>query len=450
MKVAFVSTLYAPNERGGAERTVRILAEALVATGHQAVAISLAPDGVAREGMINGVKTYYVPLANIFWKQSEQARSRVARMLWHGIDAWNPVMAARVAKILRRERPDVVQTGNLQGFSVALWRAVRRQRIPLVQMLHDYYLGCPKSTMTVGAHNCAVQCRSCRLFAIPRRTHSNLPAAVISLSRRMLTRLEETGLFAEVRHKYIIHGINKMDPVTRPRENKAPGTSIVVGYLGRIENTKGIEVLLDAAGRLPAAQLTVLLGGKGDDDYAASLRQRYAAANVRFLGFVKPADFFRQIDVLVVPSVWEEPLGRVIYEGYAHGVPSLVANVGGMPEIVDAGSTGHVFPAGDSAALAALLSRLIDDGWRGRDFFEACVERSRDFGVERAFDEYLKVWDTAIRAQQSGSTLSFPRQRESILQPLDSRPGRERALRSNDADPVDGLRKEPAERVGSP
>jgi len=450
MKVVFVSTLYAPNERGGAERTVRILAEALVAAGHEAVAISLAPDGVAREGVVNGVKTYYVPLANIFWKQSEEPRSRLSRMLWHGIDAWNPVMAARVARILRRERPDVVQTGNLQGFSVALWGAVRRQRIPLVQMLHDYYLGCPKSTMTVGEHNCAVQCRSCRLFAIPRRAHSNLPAAVISLSRRMLTRLEDTGLFADVPHKYIIHGINKADPATVPRENKAPGASIVVGYLGRIENTKGIEVLLDAASRLPASQLTVLLGGKGDDDYAASLRQRHAAPNIRFLGFVKPAEFFRQIDVLVVPSVWEEPLGRVIYEGYAHGVPSLVANVGGMPEIVDAGSTGYVFRSGDSADLAARLRRLIDNGLPGRDFFEACVARSRDFGVERVFGEYLKVWDAAIR-EQSGSGLSFPRKRESALQPMDShaRSGREQALHG-DGNPVDTLHQEPAKRVGSP
>lgn len=400
MKVVFVSTLYAPNERGGAERTVRILAESLVATGHESVVISLAPDGVAREGLVNGVKTYYVPLANIFWKQSEEPRSRLARMLWHGIDAWNPVMAARVAKILRRERPDVVQTGNLQGFSVALWQAVRRQRIPLVQMLHDYYLGCPKSTMTVGEHNCAMQCRSCRLFSMPRRAHSNLPAAVISLSRRMLTRLEGTGLFAGVPHKYIIHGINKLDSsAAAPRDNKAPGSPIVAGYLGRIENTKGIEVLLDAAGKLPASQLTVLLGGKGDDDYAAALRQRYVAANIRFLGFVKPVEFFRQIDVLVVPSVWEEPLGRVIYEGYAHGVPSLVANVGGMPEIVDAGSTGEVFRSGDSADLAARLHRLIDAGLPGRDFFEACVARSRDFGVERVFGEYLKVWDTAISSQ---------------------------------------------------
>ncbi|HEY6642228.1 glycosyltransferase family 4 protein [Povalibacter sp.] len=399
MKVLFVSTLYAPNEKGGAERTVRILAESLVAHGHEAVVISLAPDGVARQGEVNGVRTYYVPLANLFWKQSEAGRSRLERMSWHFIDAYNPVMARRVRRILQQERPDVVQTGNLQGFSVSLWRTVRRLDIPLVQMLHDYYLGCPKCTMVSGTRNCARQCGMCRVYATPRRMYSNLPAAVISLSRRMLTRLEDTGLFSEVRHKVIIHGANNACVVPTPRSNKPSGSPIVVGYLGRMENTKGIEVLLDAVKRLPPSKVTVLLGGTGDEAYVDGLRRAYPQSNVEFLGFVRPAEFLERIDLLVVPSVWEEPLGRVIYEAYAHGVPSIVANVGGMPEIVDEGRTGFIYPPADSSYLAGLLQQQLDAGWRGADFFSACVARSADFSVDRVFGDYLKVWETAIRTQ---------------------------------------------------
>lgn len=403
MKIAFVSTLYAPNERGGAERTVRILAESLVSRGHEAVVISLAPDGVARTDSINGVKTYYVPLANIFWKQSEGARNALARMTWHFIDAWNPIMAGRVAKILKQERPDLVQTGNLQGFSAAVWRAVRRLSIPLVQMLHDYYLGCPKSTMVVGTHNCEKQCGMCRVFTMPRRRNSHLPAAVISLSRRMLTRLEQTGLFAQVANKYIIHGASNSQAVARERPNRAPGSPLVIGYLGRIESDKGIEVLLDAVKRLKSDQVTVLLGGKGDEALMADLQRTYADPNIQFLGFVKPSEFFERIDALVVPSIWEEPLGRVIYEGYAHGVPSLVSNVGGMPEIVEEGRTGFVFRSEDSAALADILQAEIDRGWRAAEFSTACVEASKQFSVQKIFDEYMRVWETAVRTQSPGS-----------------------------------------------
>ncbi|MFL6620223.1 MAG: glycosyltransferase family 4 protein [Povalibacter sp.] len=417
MKIAFVSTLYAPNERGGAERTVRILAESLVARGHEAVVISLAPDGVARTDSINGVKTYYVPLANIFWKQSEDARNALARMTWHLIDSWTPMMAGRVAKILKLERPDLVQTGNLQGFSVSLWRAVRKLGIPLVQMLHDYYLGCPKSTMVSGTHNCEKQCGMCRLFTAPRRRYSHLPAAVISLSRRMLSRLEGTGLFAQVDQKYIIHGVNNSQIVAKHRANRAPGSPIVIGYLGRMENTKGIDVLLDAVKRMNAEQVTVLLGGKGDEAYVADLQRTYAAPNVTFLGFVRPAEFFERIDALVVPSVWEEPLGRVIYEGYAHGIPALVSSVGGMPEIVEHGRTGFVFTSENATELADILQKEIDAGWRAEQFSAACVEASKRFGVEKIFEEYVRVWEAAMRAPVRASTAVLPYRDSKAVKP---------------------------------
>jgi glycosyltransferase involved in cell wall biosynthesis len=361
------------------------------------VVISLAPDGVARDGFLNGVRVYYVPLANLYWKQSEQSRSKLARLLWQCIDAYNPLMGRRVARILEDERPDVLQTGNLQGFSVAVWRAAARLRVPLVQMLHDYYLACPNSCMFKGGINCARQCRPCHVVGTARRRLSHLPAAVISLSRRVLQRLEASGLFARVPYKTVINGADNTTVNAAPRSDKPPGSTLVVGYLGRMENTKGIEVLLDAAALLPQQQITVLLGGKGPESYVNGLKARYAAPNIQFLGFVKPADLFSRIDVLVVPSVWEEPLGRVIYEGYAHGIPAIVSNVGGMPEIVDSGRTGFVFQSGDAADLADCLRRALAQGWRGAHFFAACSERARDFHVDRALDKYLRVWEGAAR-----------------------------------------------------
>lgn len=397
MKVAFISTLYAPHEKGGAERTVRIIAEGAVARGLKAVVITLSPDGVARQDVVNGVRVYYVPLANLYWKQGDGERSAAMRALWHLIDAYNPVMAARVRAILRRERPDVVQAGNLQGFSAAVWRAVASLRIPLVQMLHDYYLACPASTMFRDGRNCAAPCRGCRLFATPRRRCSHLPDAVISLSRRVLQRIEAAGLFGQVAHKYVIHGADRNRSAPAPRADKAPAAPIVAGYLGRMESTKGVEVLLEAARKLSPARLRVLLGGVGDVRYVASLRERYAQECVEFIGFIEPAEFFRRIDVLVAPSLWEEPLGRVIYEGYAHGVPAIVSDVGGMPEIVEPGRTGYVVQRGDADDLASRLAELIERGWPGARFYDACVERSRQFQIDQAFDAYLAVWRTAIR-----------------------------------------------------
>jgi len=66
-KVLFVSTLYYPHNIGGAEATVRMLAETLVAQGCQAVVVTLVPDGRESVSEVAGVRVYYLPLANLFF-----------------------------------------------------------------------------------------------------------------------------------------------------------------------------------------------------------------------------------------------------------------------------------------------------------------------------------------------------------------------------------------------
>jgi GT2 family glycosyltransferase len=67
------------------------------------------------------------------------------------------------------------------------------------------------------------------------------------------------------------------------------------------------------------------------------------------------------IDVLVVPSTWIENAPFIIREAFAAGVPVIASNLGGMAEMVRDGVDGLLFPAGDPAALAAAVRRLIDE-----------------------------------------------------------------------------------------
>src|SRR5438094_712667 len=159
MKVLFVSTVYAPNELGGAERIVRAMAEELVARGDDVAVVTLAPDGVAREEVRNGVRCYYLSLANIYWPHTPDFRPPVwKKILWHLIDAYNPVMARKLGRVIAREKPDVINMHNIQGFSVAVWREAKRRGVPVVQTVHDYYLACANSTMHRNGRNCAAVC----------------------------------------------------------------------------------------------------------------------------------------------------------------------------------------------------------------------------------------------------------------------------------------------------
>ena len=276
-----------------------------------------------------------------------------------------------------------------------MWRAARKRNIPVVQALHDYYLGCPNSCMLRDGENCTKQCGLCRVYGLPRRALSNIPSAVVSVSDHTLRRLEDCGLFTEVPTKTVIHGIgNATESPLDPKRDKPHDGPLVVGFLGRIEPTKGLDILLDAA--RAAKKVRVIVGGSGSEDYVAEMKRRYASERVEFAGYVRPDEFFRRIDVLALPSIWEEPLPRVIYEAYAYGVPVIIPRVGGMPEIVEQDRTGFIVTPRDRHELAVLLNRLSNE-WSATRFFDACLEKSKEFSTEQRFEKFYDVW-TSVAA----------------------------------------------------
>src|SRR5260370_25695809 len=113
------------------------------------------------------------------------------------------------------------------------------------------------------------------------------------------------------------------------------GDIVRLGVLGRVSPEKGIEVLLDELRRDSTLKWSLSIGGAGDADYLAKLKATHDDRGVSFLGHVVPADFLQSIDILVVPSKWNEPFGRVIVEAYSHGVAVVGANTGGIPEGIE-------------------------------------------------------------------------------------------------------------------
>lgn len=395
MKVLFINTLYHPHVIGGAEKTVQTLAESLVMHGHQAVVVALTPEAKPRQHEVGGVRVYHEKLINLFWPFKNERRSTWRRVCWHLIDAFNPFMGWKVLSILKVERPDVVQTSNLMGFSCSVWLAAKYLGIPVVQMLHDYYLVCGNSSTFKNGHNCTRPCGACRVVTAPRRALSFLPHGIISLSEATLRKVNAFGAFRKTECVRVIHGAAHVNIVESACQKERSST-LRLGFLGRVENNKGIETLmmvLDHVRRRRPVSCTV--AGSGDPEYVEMLSALAPGASVRFLGRVKPDVLFEQIDVLVVPSVWEEPLGRVIYEAYAQGVPCVVSDAGGMKEIVEVGRTGEIYKVGDVESLDAALKRIEEIG---ADSLRAnCLRKAQEFDVGNRYGEYEQVWKDACR-----------------------------------------------------
>ena len=393
MKIVLINTLYPPDAVGGAERVVQTLARMLVRRGDQVTVLCLSEQGVAGTDFDEGVKVLRVPLRNLYWPFGIAQPSAPARLAWHAIDSFNLAAARTVDRVLREEAPDVVHTHNLAGFSTRAWNAIKALGLPLVHTLHDYYLLCPRSTMYGRDGNCVSPCGSCAGFSLPRRTASALVDSVAGVSRFVLERHVAEGMFSEHAARHVVHnGLTHAWAAPALPPSPRPSTSLLrIGYMGRIEANKGIEALLEATNALRPGSWQLNIAGKGDAAYLAQLRERHPSPAIVYLGFTSPQDFFGQLDLLVVPSLWNEPLGMVAFEAFFFGVPVVASRRGGLPEIVTP-EAGMLFDPDSPSSLAEVLAALQADPARLAALAEGALRAAPAFLPEHMCDAYQAIY----------------------------------------------------------
>src|SRR6185369_6425608 len=129
---------------------------------------------------------------------------------------------------------------------------------------------------------------------------------------------------------------------------------------------------------------------------------------VRFLGFVDPDEVYRSIDLLVVPSLWEEPLGMIVPEAFMHGVPAVVAGRGGLTEMVEEGRTGIVYEPLEPLGLRQAVDVFLRDRRILDQMRPLVLERAKYFLQGRMQAEYLDLMAAATRLSASGNLARKP------------------------------------------
>lgn len=160
-------------------------------------------------------------------------------------------------------------------------------------------------------------------------------------------------------------------PARLPRGAGAP---LRVGFVGSIVWYKGLSVLAAAVARLPAGSAELHVHGDHEggadpvvrDEVAREVSAARAAAGdaIRFHGRFAHDDLPRihaGLDVLVVPSIWQEAYGITVREAHLTGTPLVGSDIAGIAEGIRHDVDGLLFATGDAAALAACLLRLLDD-----------------------------------------------------------------------------------------
>jgi glycosyltransferase involved in cell wall biosynthesis len=346
-----------------------------------------------------------------------------------------------VAKALERYRPDIVHLQNHSQFLPLFRRAVPRAR--LIMHVHDEL------------HSV--------LPAEPVYSRLGDDAAVVTPSEFVTRRLEGRLSYLAGRVHTLGNGVDSAAFRPAPGQHCASGGPLRVLFVGRVSPEKGVHKLAEAfrlllgsserfeleiagpVGLLPLGQIRLLAGdshvaelvrfyGRGLRGAVASqllhARSGYrrfidslltgdASTRVRFLGLLSRQALlgaYHRADVLVIPSLWEEPFGLPVVEGMACGLPCVGSNAGGIPELIEHESTGLLVERGDVEGLAAALRRLALD--------PAARQRFGQNGRERA--ERLLDWSVpaarldALYERLLASPAGSPGARRALAQRQDS------------------------------
>lgn len=335
---------------------------------------------------------------------------------------YNEEIAARFERLLDEINPQIVHIQHLVFLSASLIEKIKQRKIPILCTLHDYWFICSqwhhlKKDLSLCDNNDVSQCIDCldaqlNLKKTAKQIYIGIrnviPSSFLRLLKTCYVNSQKTigGSMLqkekiELRNKYMKTVCSMIDIFIAPsqyiknryikfgipedkieflklgipyrllpafKKNGPPGLS-VVGFIGTILPAKGVDVLINAFKRLPEKNITLRIYGKmipyqRFEYYPSYLRRLAQNQKIQFMGgfnHSEIAQVFSEIDILVVPSLWQENSPLVVQEAFLFKTPIIASRVGGIPELIEDGKNGLLFEPGDTEGLAEKISLLVNN-----------------------------------------------------------------------------------------
>ncbi len=399
MRLLLVHHAYPPESAFGSETYTAALARRL-ARAHDVTVLHRSadparPDHDVRESRRDGVRVFSLNNLHRDVPGFEAYRDGGA--------------AAAAARVMDAVRPELVHVGHLTGLSTGLVFEARRRGAPVVLTLHDFWTLCPLGQLL------NVQLEVCpgptprRCLGCVGAQVAPAPAAARALGRRLplaaalggiLARAGSAGeeriaarlaemnevlraadvlvapsAFLRARMESLgVVGIevlpNGHEPVQTLPRRPDPEGRVRFGFVGAAIPSKGVHVLAEAFRRLGDPRVTLAVHGPfvpyhGDTGYEARVRSILGPPAAGALRGAFPHDdlgaILAGLDVLVVPSLWEENAPLTVEEAFLARLPLVVSDHGGLAERVREGVDGLRFRPGDADDLARVMRRLVDE-----------------------------------------------------------------------------------------
>ncbi|MHC2533584.1 glycosyltransferase [Bradyrhizobium diazoefficiens] len=237
---------------------------------------------------------------------------------------------------------------------------------------------------------------SCQILTFRRRGATRHLDAVVGVSQRILDIHTGLGLFTQTPLKIVIRNASTAD--VGSEETAMLDGTVTFGFIGRLTEEKGIYNLVRAIATIPPERIRLVIAGHASESQRKQIKGLAPNARIEFLGFVQPKEFYEQVNVVVVPSVWEDPSPLVVADAQAACKPLLGTPFGGIQEAIKPGLTGWL-TSPDPDSIAKSISAIVEAP-------QQIVEMSGRLksGINKwAFDDvvtgYRNVYDQLMRGR---------------------------------------------------
>ncbi|MBD0359454.1 MAG: glycosyltransferase family 4 protein [Nitrososphaeraceae archaeon] len=392
MNVVMLGEYYKPNLMGGAEIQAMRRAEGLAKMGLKVMVVSFDSNTGTREETINGVKVI-----------RHQLLTHKGRMLSLSLPVFRALKKYEVVA-------DVYHLYNIYPLSGGGLYKLMRGKKPVIASLDNYGGYCPISTAIYG------QCDQFSRYCCLKRTSNNttdrifsLPYSCIYPAMRYLSKKVDRYIAVSdhVKQEYTHWGFDSYKIIVIPNSidtrrfasiHKKTHDGINILYLGRMEEAKGVSILIDAfkiiSKSYENAKLILVGDGPLLNRYRLLALQDGLENKIIFAGHQNQETtsyYYSLADIFVHPAIFNEPFGITLLEAMAHQIPILVSDVGSLKNIVK--DAGISFRKGDAKDLASKLITVIENKHKMIEMSKRSKQVLTEYDDQLAFKAILEVYN---------------------------------------------------------
>jgi glycogen(starch) synthase len=395
MRVLILSWEYPPLIEGGLARHVRKLSENLATLGVEVHVLTRGREESPFEELNAGVTLHRV-------REPRRPAELGEFITW--VEHMNTDMLAAGVELGDQQEFDIVH-GHDWLVAVAGDHLAKRFRAPLAITIH---------ATEYGRHQGWVDKHPQSHIHSVENWMANRADQVITCSAYMRDHVSDIYGIEEERVAVIPNGIDPADLHPLEESERAslrarfadPHEKLVL-LIGRLVYEKGFQIALEAMPRVieDVGNVRFLVAGSGthEQQLRAQATELGLDAHGTFLGWIGDDvlhSLYRIADLTVVPSIYE-PFGLVALEAMACGCPCLVADTGGLREVVPHEEVGLRFRSRDPASLARVAARVLTDDRLGRSIVAEAHEHVREFDWADVAERTLDVYDALAAATRA-------------------------------------------------